>query len=166
MVLGLLLLPLLLVRMVSSKAALPQELLSPIYLVYGISVFLGFISALILGQTFKTLPFIAWMPPYEDYVGRFKTPLPKDLYSHILLHWQNILYLSGFILLSMGVLLRLQPVILARALCFCVTALLYVTNVFRMLLDKAYDLKPFTYGNANAWFRKRGFRNTQILHRP
>ncbi|MBF9254125.1 hypothetical protein I2I11_12545 [Pontibacter sp. 172403-2] len=148
--LGLLLLPLLLVFIVSSKGALPQDLLSSIYLVYGISVFLGFISALILGQTFKTLPFIIWMHAYEDYVGRFKTPLPKDMYSHTLLRWQNIFYLAGFILLITGVLLRMQPVILAGALCFTVTALLYASNVFRMLLHKVQDLKPFTYGNANA----------------
>ncbi|WP_242920125.1 cytochrome C oxidase subunit I [Pontibacter liquoris] len=148
--LALLLLPLVLVFVVSSKGSLPQELLSSLYLVYGLSVFLGFLSALILGQTFKTLPFIIWMHAYEDYVGRFKTPLPKDLYIHTLLRWQNLCYLAGFILLIMGVLLRMPPVILAGAICFTVTALLYATNVFRMLLHKAHNLKPFTYGNANA----------------
>ncbi|GHA57134.1 cbb3-type cytochrome c oxidase subunit I [Pontibacter akesuensis] len=148
--LALLLLPLLLVFVVSSNLALPQELLSAIYLVYGLSVFLGFISALILGQTFKTLPFIVWMHAYEDYVGRFKTPLPKDMYSNMLLRWQNILYLAGFVLLVAGVLLQMQPVILAGAICFTATSLLYTVNVFRMLLHKVHDLKPFTYGNANA----------------
>ncbi|WP_347160028.1 cytochrome C oxidase subunit I [Pontibacter chitinilyticus] len=142
-------LPLALLFVVGGNFTLPQHLLSSIYLVYGISIFLGFISALILGQTFKTLPFIIWMHAYEEYVGRFKTPLPKDLYSHTWLRWQNSFYLAGLLLLLGGVLLRIQPVILAGALCFCVTALLYAANVFRLLAHKAHDLKPFTYGSAN-----------------
>ncbi|PTX12214.1 hypothetical protein C8N40_11412 [Pontibacter mucosus] len=148
--LALLLLPLLLVLVVSSQLALPQSLLSSVYLVYGISVFFGFISALILGQTFKTLPFIVWMHAYEDYVGRFKTPMPKDMYSHTLLRWQNISYLLGFILLVAGVLLRQQQVILGGAIGFTLTSLLYTANVFQMLLHKAHNLKPFTYGNAKS----------------
>ncbi|WP_266202980.1 cytochrome C oxidase subunit I [Pontibacter kalidii] len=148
--LALLLLPLILVQVVSSRLALPQALLSSVYLVYGISVFLGFISALILGQTFKTLPFIVWMHAYEDYVGRFKTPLPKDIYSHALLRWQNISYLLGFILLVAGVLLGNEQVILAGAIGFTITSLLYTANVFHLLLHKAHDLKPFTYGNTKA----------------
>ncbi|TPE44072.1 hypothetical protein [Pontibacter mangrovi] len=148
--LALLLLPLVLVLVVSSKLELPQLLLSSVYLVYGISVFFGFISALILGQTFKTLPFIVWMHAYEGYVGRFKTPLPKDLYSHTILRWQNISYLLGFILLVAGVLLRSEQLILGGAIGFTITSLLYTANVFHLLLHKVHDLKPFTYGNAKA----------------
>ncbi len=148
--LALLLLPLILVLVVSSKLGLPQSLLSSIYLVYGISVFLGFISALILGQTFKTLPFIVWMHAYEDYVGRFKTPMPKDMYSHTLLRWQNISYLLGFILLIAGVLLRNELIILGGAIGFTITSLLYTANVFRMMMHKVHDLKPFTYGSAKS----------------
>lgn len=148
--LALLLLPLVLSGLVSSNVGLPQQLLSSVYLVYGISVFLGFLTALILGQTFKTLPFIIWMHAYETYVGRYKTPLPKDMYSHTLVRWQNAFYLLGFVLLMAGVLLRTQPVILAGALCFTLTAMLYAINVFRMLLHNVQELKPFTHGNAKA----------------
>ncbi|HEY4652812.1 MAG TPA: hypothetical protein VIG72_15455 [Pontibacter sp.] len=148
--LGLLLLPLVLVFVVSSNLQVPQQLLLSVYLVYGISVFLGFITAIILGQTFKTLPFIVWMHAYENYVGKFKTPLPKDLYSDRLLRWQNITYLLGFILLVAGVLLRNQQVILGGAIGFTITSVLYTVNVFRLLLHKVPELKPFTYGNARA----------------
>ncbi|MCJ8163302.1 hypothetical protein MKJ04_00500 [Pontibacter sp. E15-1] len=147
--LALLLLPLVLVFAVSIDLGLPQGVLSSVYLVYGISVFLGFITALILGQTFKTLPFIVWMHVYEAHVGKCKTPLPKDMYSHTLLRWQNISYLVGFVLLVAGVLLRHQQVILGGAIAFTVTAVLYAANVFQMLVHKAHDLKPFTYENAN-----------------
>lgn len=149
--LGLLVLPLVLVFVVSgSGQRIAPQLMSSIYLVYGITVFLGFVTALILGQTFKTLPFIVWMHAYEDHVGRFKTPLPKDLYSHQLQRWQNTSYLLGFLLLLAGVLLRQQEIILAGAIAFTLTAVLYMINVFSLLLHKVHDLKPFTYGNASA----------------
>lgn len=148
--LAILLLPLVLMFLVSADLGLPQQLLSSVYLVYGISVFLGFVSALILGQTFKTLPFIVWMHAYENHVGRFKTPLPKDMYSHTLLRWQNIFYLVGLAVLIAGVLLREQQIILAGAIAFTITAILYTVNVFQMLLHKAHNLKPLTYGKANA----------------
>ena len=124
--------------------------MASVYLVYGLSVFLGFVSALILGQTFKTLPFIVWMHAYEDLVGRFKTPLPKDLYSHALLLWQNRFYCLGFLVLVAGVLLREQAVFMVGALAFTVAAILYVVNVFHLVLHKIQYLKPFAYGNAKA----------------
>ncbi|QCR22474.1 hypothetical protein [Pontibacter sp. SGAir0037] len=148
--LGLLLLPLLLVIVVSSDLALSPRWLSSICLVYGISLFLGFVTAIILGQTFKTLPFIVWMHAYENLVGRYKTPLPKDIYSHKLLLWQNLSYLSGYIVLITGVLLQLEQLILMGAILFTVTAALYTVNVFRLLLHKVRDLKPFAYENAQA----------------
>ncbi|PRY01223.1 hypothetical protein CLV24_1493 [Pontibacter ummariensis] len=148
--LGLLALPLALLFLITSRLELPQALLSSVYLVYGVSVFLGFISALILGQTFKTLPFIVWMHAYENHVGRFKTPLPKDLYSEQLLRWQNVFYLLGLALLLTGVLLKAQVLILSGAIGFTLASLLYTANVFQLLLHKAQNLQPFTYGNANA----------------
>ncbi|MBC3539030.1 cbb3-type cytochrome c oxidase subunit I [Rufibacter sediminis] len=148
--LGLLVLPLVLVFVVSVDLGLPPAVLSSLYLVYGLSVFLGFVTALILGQTFKTLPFIVWMHAYQRHVGRYKTPLPKDLYHQGLLRWQNSSYLLGYAVLVAGILLREQTVILTGSLIFCLAAILYTVNVFRMLLHKVHDLKPFTYGNANA----------------
>jgi hypothetical protein len=148
--LGLLVLPIGLVFLVSANLGLPQRVLSSLYLVYGLSIFLGFISALILGQTFKTLPFIVWMHVYEDHVGRYKTPLPKDLFNTHLLRWQNISYLIGFLLLLAGVLWREQAVILAGSIAFCLAAILYTFNVFQLLVHKAQHLTPFAYGNSRA----------------
>ena len=50
-------------------------------LIYGVSLFFGFLTALILGQMYKTLPFIVWLKLYQDKVGKFKTPLPADMHS-------------------------------------------------------------------------------------
>ncbi|WP_018479225.1 hypothetical protein [Pontibacter roseus] len=148
--LALLLLPVVLVFVVTLQLDIPQRLMSALYLVYGLSMFFGFVSALILGQTFKTLPFIVWMHSYEDHVGRFKTPLPKDLYSVALLRWQNVAYLVGLIALLAGVLLAEQLVILLGAVLLSVAAVLYASNVFKVLLHKVKDLKPFAYENAGA----------------
>ncbi|MFD2512514.1 hypothetical protein ACFSRY_01435 [Pontibacter locisalis] len=146
--LALLLLPLVLVIFVSGDFGISQQIMSSVYLVYGISVFLGFVTALILGQTFKTLPFIVWMHVYETHVGKCKTPLPKDLYNHHLLWWQNICYLVGLLGLICGVMLGQESIILAGAIAFTLTSVLYTVNVFQILLHKARDLKPFTYGKA------------------
>ncbi len=146
----LLLLPLVIVFLVSAEVGLQAPLLSALYLVYGLSVFLGFVTALILGQTFKTLPFIVWMHVYEKQVGRFKTPLPKDLYFPKLLQAQNFCYLAGYITLLLGVLLREPSVIMAGSIVFTAAALLYTVNVFHMLLHRARQLEPITYGKSNS----------------
>ncbi|SIR44982.1 hypothetical protein [Pontibacter lucknowensis] len=153
--LALLVLPIVLVFVVTLQLGLPQHLLSSLYLVYGLSIFFGFVSALILGQTFKTLPFIVWMHSYEDYVGRFKTPMPKDLYSVTLLRWQNIAYIVGLVGLLGGVLLAEQTVILLGAILLSIAAVLYAGNVFKVLLHKVKDLKPFGYENAGTGARQR-----------
>ena len=127
-------LPVILVVAVSEQIELPETLRLHLYLVYGISVFMGFITALILGQTFKTLPFIIWMHRFQHLVGKQPVPQPKDLYSEKLLHWQNRTYLIGFLLLLLGAGLHYQILIISGAAFLLLTALLYCLNVFKLLL--------------------------------
>ena len=47
-------------------------------LAYGFTVFFGWITAIIMGMTFKTLPFIVWNKVYRTRAGG-KTPAPKEL---------------------------------------------------------------------------------------
>jgi len=47
-------------------------------MVYGTLIFLGWITNIILGKTFKTLPFIIWNNQYKHLSGKAKIPLPKD----------------------------------------------------------------------------------------
>ncbi|HEY0895539.1 MAG TPA: hypothetical protein VGE15_03220, partial [Sphingobacteriaceae bacterium] len=60
---------------------------------YGTLLLMGWISGLILGKTFKTLPFIIWVKHYEGLAGKVKTPLPADLYKKWLLKLQTICFL-------------------------------------------------------------------------
>jgi hypothetical protein len=94
---------------------------------------MGFISALILGQTFKTLPFIVWMHRYQHLVGKQPVPQPKDLYRDRWVGYQQISYFLGFMTLVAGVALA-QPLLLkAGSSLFLLTALIYVLQVFSLL---------------------------------
>ncbi len=108
-----------------------------IYLVYGSSIFLGFISALILGQTFKTLPFIVWLHKYKSLIGKEKTPLPKNLFSEKIARWQFITYLISITTLISGMLAGYNILIRFGAFMLLVTALLYNFNVFKIITTKA-----------------------------
>ncbi|WP_439880083.1 hypothetical protein ACSX1A_13040 [Pontibacter sp. MBLB2868] len=147
--LALLLLPLVLLFVVTSDLGLPQSVLSSLYLVYGLTVFLGSVTALLLGQTFKILPILGSVHTYEDHKRKCNTSLSEELYSPALLRWQNISYLAGFVMLLAGVFLRWQQIILGGAIGFNIAAFLYAANVFQVLLYKARSLNHLTYPKIN-----------------
>jgi len=105
-------------------------------LAYGFSIFFGWITAIILGMTFKTLPFIVWNKVYHNKAGSGKTPSPKELFNGKVFNKMGIAYLFGFgffitgILLSDAILLQIASVLLL------ITAILYNFNVIRMLMHK------------------------------
>jgi hypothetical protein len=105
--------------------------------VYGSSIFLGFVTALILGQTFKTLPFIIWLQRYRKMIGKAKVPMPKDLYSHKLVKLQMWFYTAGFLTLLAGMLLSQQIVIQSGASLLLGATLFYSYNVFRIIFHKS-----------------------------
>jgi hypothetical protein len=130
---ALMVLPVVLAVAVSEQIVMPEKLRLQLYLIYGISIFMGFISALILGQTYKTLPFIIWMHRYQHLVGKQPVPQPKDLYRERWVQYQNISYFLGFIILLAGVALA-QPLLMkAGSGLFLLTALIYVLNVFSLM---------------------------------
>src|SRR5690606_16904408 len=73
---------------------------------YGIVLLLGWVTALILGKTFKTLPFIVWNKKYQALHGKARIPLPKQLYSEKLLRWQYWLFLLSLYLILLGICLH------------------------------------------------------------
>lgn len=135
---ALMVLPVLLLIVVSEQIALPEKVRLQLYLVYGISVFMGFLSALILGQTFKTLPFIVWMHRYQHLVGKSPVPQPKDLYQERWVQLQNITYLLGFITLLAGVGLAHPLLLKAGSGILLLTAMIYVLHVFKIMGQALY----------------------------
>lgn len=121
--LGLIAIPFgLLLWQILMKDAVPPHIVSA----YGFAFFAGFISTIIMGQTFKTLPFIVWM----HITRRDKLPeiLPKDLYHEKWVKWQMVIFLLGYLAMLMGILMKLTIVIYFGAIFMTMAALIYCSH--------------------------------------
>lgn len=94
---------------------------------YGLSFFAGFISSIIMGQTFKTLPFIVWM--HITRPDKLPELLPKDLFKEHLVKWQMITFLTGYLLLLTGVLSQMLLLIYTGSVLMTIAALMYFGHV-------------------------------------
>ncbi len=103
---------------------------------YGFTLFFGWLTAIILGMTFKTLPFIIWNKKYHALAGKTKTPSPKDLFSEKVFSIMNLCYLAGFILFCSGIFLSFVWLRYAGAGLLVITALLYNYNVLKLVFHK------------------------------
>ncbi|OJV22507.1 MAG: hypothetical protein BGO21_14145 [Dyadobacter sp. 50-39] len=106
-------------------------------LMYGTLLFLGWLTSLMLGQTFKTLPFIVW----NDITRKQHQPakgalLPKDLYSESILTYQHYLYYIALSSLLAGMLLGNSTIILVALAVWVMVALLYLINVCKILFQR------------------------------
>lgn len=100
------------------------------------SIMFGFISLLILGQTFKNLSFIVWLKKYQKYSETNKAPLPKDLYSEKIANIQLFAFVSGFTIALMGIIISNTMLISIGSICLIGAATLYTINVFKIALHK------------------------------
>lgn len=107
---------------------------------YGFIIFFGWITAIILGMTFKTLPFIIWNKVYHLLAGKGKTPNPKDLFSNTIFKWMSLAYISGFVLFTAGILLNCIIILQAGAVLLLLASLLYNWNVIKLLMHKPVSL--------------------------
>ncbi|AZI33377.1 hypothetical protein [Kaistella carnis] len=105
-------------------------------MLYGTLLFMGWITSIILGKTFKTLPFIIWNDHYKNLSGKVKVPLPKDLYSEKLTVWQFRIFIAAFLVFASGIILQQVIIIRIGAILWVAVAVLYNVNVFKLLLHK------------------------------
>ncbi|MGN6530443.1 MAG: cytochrome C oxidase subunit I [Ginsengibacter sp.] len=105
-------------------------------LTYGFCIFFGWITAIIFGMTFKTLPFIVWNKVYHDKAGLGKTPNPKELFSDRIFLGMVIFYLTGFILFAAGILISNGLILKIAAILLLITAILYNGNVWKAITHK------------------------------
>ena len=105
-------------------------------MVYGTLIFLGWITNIILGKTFKTLPFIIWNTHYKHLTGKAKIPLPKDLYDEKLTIWQFRLFIAAFLVFALGLVLQHLTIIRIGLVLWLAVAVMYCLNVFKLLLHK------------------------------
>jgi len=103
---------------------------------YGFCIFFGWITAIIFGMTFKTLPFIVWNKVYHDKAGLGKTPNPKELFSDKVFVTMGAAYLAGFVLFTTGILIGNEILLKIAAVLLLVSALLYNANVWKAVAHK------------------------------
>lgn len=115
---------------------LSERLNERMVLIYGFAIFFGWITAIILGMTFKTLPFIVWNKVYHQRAGLYKTPNPKDLFHHRAFSFMALSYLAGFILFIAGIYKAETLMLNIAALLLVLAAVLYNFNVIKLLLHK------------------------------
>lgn len=107
-----------------------------VVLLYGFVIFFGWITAIIFGMTFKTLPFIIWNKVYGKIAGLGKTPNPKELYSEKLFKVMSLSYLSGFVTFIAGILTIERVVLTIGASLLLTAAFLYCVNAGKVLLHQ------------------------------
>lgn len=107
-------------------------------LLYGFTIFFGWLTAIILGMTFKTLPFIVWNKVYRHRASLGKMPSPKDLFNHRVYKSMALLYLAGFVLFACGILLPSPVLLKVGSLALLGTACLYTWNVMLLVNHKPF----------------------------
>lgn len=105
-------------------------------LAYGFVILFGWITAIILGMTFKTLPFIVWNKVYHLRSGLGKNPSPKDLFSDGVFKLMSITYIMGFLSFATGILINQALLLNAGSFLLIPTAFLYTWNVFKVINHK------------------------------
>ncbi|MEJ7693106.1 hypothetical protein [Daejeonella sp.] len=110
--------------------------------IYGSLLFMGWISSLILGQTFKTLPFVVWIRHYQHLAGKGPIPMPADLYKTRWLKVQFVAFLLFTLIFYTGMFFRSAILINAGLGCFFIVALTYLFNVMVVLFHKTKSKVP------------------------
>jgi hypothetical protein len=113
-----------------------NNLTLPLSVAYGSAIVIGFITSLVMGQTYKTLPFIVWLKVYRGRIGKVVLPLPKDLYSEKIAIAQLWLFAIGFVLLLIGISASIITILLSGAIVLLLSASLYNFNLFKIIFHK------------------------------
>ncbi|MEN6453098.1 MAG: hypothetical protein ABFD10_02500 [Prolixibacteraceae bacterium] len=113
-----------------------NNLTLPLSVAYGSAIVIGFITSLVMGQTYKTLPFIVWLKVYRGRIGKVVLPLPKDLYSEKIAIAQLWLFAIGFVLLLIGISASVITILLSGAIVLLLSATLYNFNLFKIIFHK------------------------------
>jgi hypothetical protein len=85
---------------------------------------------------YKTLPFIVWLQKYQSKVGKFKTPMPADMYSDKVANAHFYSYIVAILFLFAGFLTQMPMLIKFSSIAFTITALLYSYNTFVIIFHK------------------------------
>jgi hypothetical protein len=108
------------------------EWLQRVAMLYGLSMVFGFFTTIALGQTYKTLPFIIWLEKYQKLVGKFHTPLPRELYNEKIADIQFYVYMAFLTVTIFAIFLQIELLIQIATVLFLIVTVLYNYNVWKM----------------------------------
>lgn len=117
-------------------ALMPSSQFANLSLLYGFCIFFGWITAIIFGMTFKTLPFIVWNKVYHKSAHKGKTPAPKELFNEKVYKAMMIAYLTGFGITVIGILITNDFILKIGTLSLLISAILYAYNSAITLFHK------------------------------
>jgi len=134
-------LPIVLSLIITIGFGMEQALMYRVITLYGFSVIFGFITTLILGQTYKTLPFVIWLDKYKSLVGKTKTPMPRELYSEKIASIHFYIYFLFISSMILGIIFNKIWLIRIGSYLLLMVAVLYNINVFKMVFHKVKIVK-------------------------
>lgn len=133
---AILVIPLFMIFLLLFNFSFLRTLTLPLSIAYGSAIILGFITSLVMGQTYKTLPFIVWLKVYKGRVGKVVLPMPKDLYSEKVAIAQTWLFAMGFGLLLTGISATNTALVMNSGILLLLSVTLYNFNILKIVLHK------------------------------
>lgn len=99
---------------------------------YGFVIFFGWLSSIIMGMTFKTLPFIVWNRIHSNVSDLHTVPTLKEFIGEKLFAAMSVCYLAGFIGFIPAILFGYTWLLDLSAALLLLSAILYCWNVARV----------------------------------
>jgi len=87
----------------------------------------GLVSTIIMGQTFKTLPFIVWM--HITKPNQLPDIMPKDLYKEKTVWLQMMLYLPGILAFLVGLIVKNHVILYCSGGLMFLGSIIYTIHV-------------------------------------
>ncbi|MBL4745558.1 MAG: hypothetical protein JKY08_04255 [Flavobacteriaceae bacterium] len=133
----LLIVPIIVFAIVLKVFPIANEFINRAIVLYGFSVLFGFVTTLILGQTYKTLPFIVWLHKYQKLVGKTTTPLPRELYSEKIASVQFYTYFLFLTVMGIGIVFQHLVLLKIASYLLLIVGVLYIINVLKILVHSS-----------------------------
>ena len=112
-----------------------------IYL-YGFGTIIAFYGNLVMGISYRTLPFIVWLIKYKKFLGKKKVPKPDDLYNYKLGLVQFYTFAIMLVFLIAGLLTQNTIILKGAALLLLTASVFYNINVFAVIFKSKKIIEP------------------------
>lgn len=130
----LMLLPsLLLAAMLILQSTASANALTTLVKLYGFLLFFGWLSTLIIGMTFKTLPFIVWSQHYSKAATTHQQINPADLVQHRTVKNMMLLYATGLVLFAVSLASQTVWLLHIAAAILLLAGVVYTWLVFQLI---------------------------------